>query len=352
MGIAPDVGRPKAGPGPRSVPDERPLVDPELLPAKEYIADATRRIHEARRRVRVIALTIADERETEAFVDALVAAAKRGVDVHVAADTFTYMDLAGRFVPRRYLTPAKRTSLDMARELTEAGARFDWLGQEGGLPWRSRTHTKFCVVDDTVYSFGGVNLDDQGVTNVDYMLRITDHRLAEDITRVYERTRVANTRSKGFRATALQYGKDQVLVDGGLPGDSIIYRRAVKFAKKAKRVVLVSQYCPTGELGRIIASKPNELLFNPPRNAGLMNRILIQASMLITRHRTTYRKRQYLHAKAIVFYMKSGKRVAITGSHNFVRGGVTLGTREIALLTKNPLVIDQIEEFIEQQVRH
>ena len=44
--------------------------------------------------------------------------------------------------------------------------------------------------------------------------------------------------------------------------------------------------------------------------------------------------------------------MAITGSHNFVRGGVTLGTREIALQTKNPLVIDQIEAFIESQVRH
>jgi cardiolipin synthase len=92
--------------------------------------------------------------------------------------------------------------------------------------------------------------------------------------------------------------------------------------------------------------------FNPPRNASRFNRLLIAASMAMTRHHTLYRKRQYLHAKAIVFYLKSGKRVAITGSHNFVRGGVTLGTREIALQTKNSLVIDQIEAFIESHVRH
>jgi len=92
--------------------------------------------------------------------------------------------------------------------------------------------------------------------------------------------------------------------------------------------------------------------FNPPRNASRFNRALISASMAITRHQTLYRKRQYLHAKVIVFYMESGKRVAITGSHNFVRGGVTLGTREIALQTENSLVIDQIETFIEDRVRH
>jgi cardiolipin synthase len=239
----------------------------------------------------------------------------------------------------------------MAKALTDAGATFDWLGQEGGLPWRGRTHSKFCVVDDTVYSFGGVNLDDQGATNADFMLRITDHRLAEDLVRVYARTHHANSRFAGFRSTALKYGKDQVLVDGGIPGDSIIYRRALKYARKSQRIVLVSQYCPTGELGRVIESKPHEMWFNPPRNANHFNRVLIAASMAVTRHRTLYRKRQYLHAKAIVFYLKSGKRVAITGSHNFVRGGVNLGTREIALQTKNPMVIDQIEQFIQSSVR-
>lgn len=352
MGIAPHVGRPKTGPGPVVIPDTRPLEEPELISPQEYIADATRRIHLARRRVRVIALTIADERETEALIEALCAAATRGVDVHVAADTFTYADAAGRFVPKRYISARRRRSMEMATALTEAGVRFDWLGQEGGLPWRGRTHTKFCVVDDTVYSFGGVNLDDQGATNIDFMLRITDHRLAEDLVRVYERTRHANSRVSGFRSAALKYGKDHVLIDGGTPGDSIIYRRALKYARKAERIVLVSQYCPTGELGRAVAATPNEMWFNPPRNASLFNRLLIAASMVATRHRTRYRKHDYLHAKTMVFYLKHGKRVAITGSHNFVRGGVSLGTREIALQTKNPLVIDQIEAFIESQVRH
>ncbi len=352
MDIAQLTSWPKAGPGPARVKDDRLLARAELLSPQDYIADATRRIHDAKRRVRVMALTIADEAETEALLDALVAAAHRGVDVHVAADTFTYADAAGRFVPKRYLTKRRRASMDMARELTDAGATFDWLGQEGGLPWRGRTHTKFCVVDDTVYSFGGVNLDDRGATNVDYMLRIQDHRLAEDLVRVYARTRRANSRFSGFRSSSLRYGKDQVLIDGGLPGDSIIYRRAMKYALKAHRVVLVSQYCPTGDLGKIVASKPHEMWFNPPRNASRFNRLLIRASMAVTHHRTLYRKRQYLHAKVMVFYLKSGKRVAITGSHNFVRGGVTLGTREIALQTKNPLVIDQIERFIETHVRH
>lgn len=331
--------------------DDALLASAHLLTPAAYVADATTRIHDARRRVRVMALTIADEPATEALLDALCAAARRGVDVHVAADTFTYADLGGRFVPKRYLTRRRRSSLAMTLRLEAAGVTFDWLGQEGGLPWRGRTHTKFCVVDDTVYSFGGVNLNDEAVANVDFMMRLTDRQLADDLSRVYERTRLANSRAAGFRSIALTYDKDQVLVDGGIPGDSIIYRRAVKYARKAERIVLVSQYCPTGELGRAIAATPHELWFNPPRNARRVNRVLIAASMLATGYRTRYRRADYLHAKVIVFYLKRGKRVAITGSHNFVRGGVALGTREIALQTKDPHVIDQLEYFIATHVR-
>jgi cardiolipin synthase len=328
----------------------QPLTPATLLAGPEYVANATAAIRQARHRVRLTTLTIADERETGALIEALGAAARRGVDVDVAADAFTYIDGAGTFLPKGYLSQRRRSSNDLAHALRSAGVRFTWLGRDTGLPWRGRTHTKFCVVDNVIYSFGGVNLDDQGVTNIDYMLKVADERLADDLTQVYDRILTANSHERGHRSKALKYGKDQVLVDGGIPGDSIIYRRALKYARKATRVLLVSQYCPTGELGREITTKPHELWFNPPRNAAPFNRILIAVSMLVTGHRTRYRKAQYLHAKCIVFYLPHGKRVAITGSHNFVKGGVTLGTREIALQTQNPLVIDQIEDFFRRNV--
>ncbi len=327
------------------------LPEPVLLPAQDYIADATRAVEKAKRRVYMIALTIADGRETGELLDAVAAAAARGVDVRVAADVFTYADVAGTFLPRSYLTNKARRSMSLVRELVGAGAMFDWLGRERGLIWRGRTHTKFCVVDDAVYSFGGVNVDDAGVTNVDYMIKVVSRELADDIVAVYARIRFANLTKVGRRSRSLKYGKDRVLVDGGLVGDSIIYRHACALAKKADRIVLVSQYCPTGRLGRLIKAVPHEFYFNPPENARAANRILIRASMLWSRTRTRYTRRQYLHAKAIIFYKESGKAVAITGSHNFVKGGVALGTREIALQTKNPAVIAQIERFIDERVR-
>jgi cardiolipin synthase len=322
-----------------------PLATPELMVAQHYIADATALIRTAKHRVYLMALTIADGRETDALIHALVGAARRGVEVHLAADVFTYADAAGAFLPRRYQSKRRRASSALAQKVTEAGGTFTWLGKERGLIFRGRTHSKFCVVDDVAYSFGGVNLDDQGATNVDYMLRVADSRVADDLVAVYRRVQQMNTAERGHRSMALKYGKDQVLVDGGLVGDSIIYRRALKYAHRAQRVLLISQYCPTGELGDVIKSKPHEFYFNPPANASFFNHVLIRTSMIMNRTSTKYRNKQYLHAKCIVFYLKGGKRVAITGSHNFVYGGVMLGTREIALQTKNPAVIDQIENF-------
>ncbi|PKQ26742.1 MAG: hypothetical protein CVT64_03320 [Actinobacteria bacterium HGW-Actinobacteria-4] len=348
MAIA--IESPIAGISTTAEPSVASLRAPELLVAQRYIADATHLIAHARDRVYLMALTIADGKETDRLIDALVTAAARGVEVHVAADVFTYADAAGAFLPKRYQSKRRRASSGLAQRVTASGATFTWLGSERGLIFRGRTHTKFCVVDYVAYSFGGVNLDDQGATNVDYMLKVADARLADALVAVYRRVKHMNGLERGHRSKALTFGKDQVLVDGGLVGDSIIYRRALKYARKAQRVLLISQYCPTGELGAVIKSKPHELYFNPPANASFLNHVLIRTSMVVNRTATKYRKKQYLHAKCIVFYLKNGKRVAITGSHNFVYGGVMLGTREIALQTKNPDVIDQIEDFFATQV--
>ncbi|WP_082099689.1 phospholipase D-like domain-containing protein [Demequina maris] len=327
------------------------LASPQLLPAEEYVADATRRIHDAKRRVLLTTLTIAHDHRTDDLIDALVWAARRGVEVSVAADVFTYADAAGTFLPTGYRTKLWRRSDTLASKLIHAGVRFTWLGREKGLPWRGRTHTKFCVVDDVAYAFGGVNLDRKGIENTDFMLRIADVRLADDLEMVYHQIQHMNLHERGHESLELPFGTDRVLVDGGIPGDSIIYRRALELARQAERVLLVSQYCPTGELGKVISERENELWFNPPRNASPVNRVLITSSMLWTGHRSMYTSRHYLHAKAIVFFGEDGARTAITGSHNFVEGGVRLGTREIAMETRRAETVDQLLDFHALYVR-
>ncbi|WP_156156079.1 hypothetical protein [Demequina maris] len=117
------------------------LAPAQLLVGEDYVSDATRRIRDAKRRVLLTTLTIAHDHRTDDRSEALVWAARRGVEVSVAADVFTYADAAGTFVPTGYRTKAWRKSDTLASKLIREGVRFTWLWREKGLPWRRRTHT-------------------------------------------------------------------------------------------------------------------------------------------------------------------------------------------------------------------
>lgn len=327
------------------------MPTPKLLITPDYIADAITAITKAKHRVLFMSLMFTDDDATDEFVDALQAAAERGVNVQIAADLFTYGELGGHFVPFKFFTKKARATTKTVRELTDAGVIFNWLGRFSTTPVNGRTHIKFLVVDDVAYSFGGVNLHGKDITeNIDYMFKCDDARLADDLAHEFTQITKADSGHYAYRSHKFNFGKHTVLTDGGFQGDSIIYRRACELAREAKDILLVSQYCPTGKLGRLLKSTNSRLYFNPPELAGALNRAVISVGMLFSRHKTSYTRGRYLHAKFIIFTMPNGKKVALTGSHNFVYGGVLLGTREIALETTDKKIIRQLEAFFAAHV--
>lgn len=318
---------------------------PKLLLPAAYVSDAAKHIRLAKTRVSFLCMVVADDPATDELIDALSEAAERGVSVEVAADIFTYGELGGFFLPTRYRSKQSRATTRMSKRFIKSGVKFTWLGRSHATIFSGRTHIKWCMVDDTVYSFGGVNLYEKGIANTDYMFKIDDSVLADKLIDEYHRLVRADAGSYSYRSHSFTHGDDTVLIDGGIFGDSIIYRRACKLASKATKVTFVSQYCPTGKLSRILKRTDSRLYFNPPMNAHDLNRPLIRISMFLTGHKTLYAKSRYLHAKFMIFDMPDGRRIALTGSHNFVSTGVVLGTREIALQTENPQTIKQLEDF-------
>lgn len=325
---------------------------PILLPAADYLPEATDAIKKAKTRVLFMALMITDDTSTDKFVDALGEAAERGVQVEVAADVFTYGELGGHFVPVKFFTKESRNTTAMVRELKSKGVKFSWLGRFSATPFTGRTHIKALVVDDVVYSFGGINLYGKEVlSNADYMFRCEDERLADDIVHECSQITKADGKNYAYRSHKFNYGDNLVLTDGGFQGDSIIYRHAVELAKQADKILLVSQYCPTGKLSRILKKKDSSLYFNRPELAGYLNKLVIAAGSFFSGQKNLYTRNKYLHAKFIIFTMPDGNKVALTGSHNFVYGGVLLGTREIALETRDPKIIKQLEKFYKEYVK-
>jgi len=324
----------------------------KLVLPPDYIAQATELINKAEKRVFLIAMVIADHPATHDLMLALEAAARRGVAVSVTADIFTYGEVSGGFLPIKYYSPGIKDVHHMVKSLKAAGVKFLWLGRGRMTLFNGRTHTKWCVIDDTSFVFGGVNVYQGGVAeNTDYMFRVENNRLADRLG--YEQKRIAKAEhtSTNYPSVTYELEGNSVLIDGGIVAHSVIYRRAVELAREATSVVFVSQYCPTGKLARVFKKKNVELYFNRPEQANSLNKALIRFSMLMSGFKTLYKKEPYLHAKFIIFTMPDGSKVAITGSHNFAFTGVLFGTREIALETSNTSVISQLESFYKKYIK-
>lgn len=316
-----------------------------LLEPLAYIQDITKRIGRAKRRIVLFTHIIAYDESTKALVDALCAAAKRGVTVEVAGDIYTFGILGGYLSLPIVANERLRRLRTMQHKLKQAGVNYRWIGQFGPFLFAGRTHVKWCVVDDDVYGFGGVNLYKQGVEIADYMLHVRDAELANNIEHEHDRIARADRNGRWYRSHHFPCLVGTVYIDGGKPFNSLIYRRACELAEQASSILYVSQYCPTAKLGKILAAKQAKLYFSRWQLIGGANRALIRFSMALTGYKTLYTRSIYNHAKYIIYTMPDGSKVALSGSHNFVHGGVILGTREIALETRDPSIIAQLENF-------
>lgn len=323
----------------------------KLISPTHYVREAAEAVSKARTRVYLMSMVIADHEATHPLIAAAEEAAKRGVEVVIAGDIFTFGEVGGGFLPFRYYSHGARSANHMVRNLKKAGVKFHWLGKGRITLYHGRTHSKWCVADDTVYTFGGVNLYEEGIQNIDYMFAHTDTKLADRIVEEQKRVQKAEARSSNYPSVAFEHGDMTVLIDGGIIGQSVIYRRAVELAEKASHITFVSQYCPTGKLSRILKKKSTVLYYNRPLQAEGLNRIVIRIGQFTSGLVTEYKKARYLHAKCIIFTFEDGSKAAITGSHNFAYTGVLLGTREIALETRDPKIIAQLENFIEKEVK-
>lgn len=319
---------------------------PKLLVADDYVKDAIKAVNAAKDRICLLTMIISYDELTKGLIDAITNAKQRGVKVDVAVDTFTYLEIGGNLRFNTSRSQKTRSIDSLKRTLKSADIKVNWLGRDTLLILSGRTHCKWLIVDDTAYTFGGVNLYGKGVSNTDFMLRYDNKDLSDYLIKEYRRIVKAEKNKTKYRSHYFDTTIGRVLIDGGRVSDSIIYRRAKQLIADAESVVYVSQYCPTGKLAQLLKNKPARLYFNPWQQSTSMNALFIRISSWRTSLKTDYSRQPYIHGKFIICSMPGGSKVAITGSHNFAGGGVWLGTREIALETDNAKIIRQLEDFV------
>lgn len=320
----------------------------KLLSTSEYVTDITAAINASERSIAILSLVISQDDKTSTILDALKRAANRGVYVSVAMDLFfSYREFGAGRSPFHNLREHTQAIRRLKSELERAGVHVRWLGQAGPLLFSRRTHTKWYIVDDDVYCFGGINLYAAGLRSLDYVLKSHDPQLAERLTKEHRRILSSDRNGSAYRSYAFG-DKNKVLIDGGMIGDSIIYRHVCRYTARASSVTYVSQYSPSGKLSRLLNKTPSKLYYNPSANASSANYVLLKFNEWFFPGKNHYVHTTYLHAKCMLFTMPDGEKIAITGSHNFSAGGVWLGTREVALETRDPQVIAMIEKFIKR----
>lgn len=329
------------------------LVSPQLLLPEDYISQAAGLARQARRRIYIVSMSLVDCPATHDLIDAVLSAARQGVDVHIDADLLTFIWNRGARLTSALAGQRQRTTDQLRRDLQQAGAKFRWLGLQRVPYVLGRTHSKWTIIDDDIFTFGGVNLDQSGIAERnDYIFHLRDPDIADRLVHEQQLIERVDLSLRRVRNHEVQTAYGTMLLDSGRFNQSIIYDHAIKLAEAAQELLIVTQYCPTGKLGQILRDKKARVYFNPKGSAvDPINNVMIGDKNVVDGQLNLYHRSKYLHAKFMIGTMPDGSRRAITGSHNFTAIGVRTGTREIALETAESSIIKQLENFYDRFVK-
>jgi cardiolipin synthase len=320
----------------------------KLVTAQAYFDTLLHQLPKAKKRIVLHAMTILWGPRTEQLLPILTEAARRGVDVRVVGDIYS------KFVPRlprpfRDKLPPWKQVAKLNEQLRVAGVHVAYAGKLGTNPFKHRIHSKCTIIDDLVYSFGGINITDDSLDNHDYMIEASSPRLADylyDLVRAIEADGSAPLQNRKERITE----DTTLLFDGGSAGMSVIYDTACELVADAKKAYFVSQMCPSGRLAPLLKATDNECYFVRFSQADFPASLVLARDKARYRIKSRYHGETYIHAKLILTIGKDGRRHVLTGSNNFSWRGVAYGTKEIALHSTNPGLWQELYDFMQQEI--
>jgi hypothetical protein len=307
-----------------------------------YYAQLLTKVRSAKHRVLIAAMAVRSSPLTAPILAEAAQAARRGVNVRIIADPYGLTPFA-----RDTYTSASafKVLVRQTREQLDAirlnGGTIHWIGHIGINPFKGRYHPKITVVDNTTYSFGGINFD--GTHAIDYMLHAQDTTLAEQLWQLSG----DNTHGLPAQDVSLRLNlSNMLLFDAGIPGKSIIYERACSLTKDARKVYFISPLCPSGRLAELLKSTQSICYFNRPSQESGFTRLALAWDAWRTGVPNQYEGTADFHAKCMLFEMSDGAKVVLSGSNNFSWRGVAFGTKEIALQSTDPQLWKSLHDIV------
>lgn len=310
-----------------------------------------------------------EESEIGRLLEALQGAARRGADVRLMIDAYS-------FIVKRNITPGPLLfQKTLPRRLfgiyRQRFAPLDELRRSGGhytivnppkralaMPFAGRSHIKFAVINNSVF-IGGCNLSSPH--ELDMMSEWQDEQTADWLCDFEEQVAtngsVKATLNNKDLSKALSKS-ESLLIDSGVPDQSIIYDKALALIDQAERhIYLTCQFFPNDKTSQHLAAAVRrgvdvKVVYNHPSqhsfplnllHHGVKQHEKIKHPKELFDHQLP-KQYPYIHAKLL-----ATDKGTLLGSHNYVRAGVKLGTAEIALFTTNAKfgsdAIEVIESF-------
>lgn len=320
----------------------------KLLGAEDYYQTLLKEVPKAKKRVVIAAMAMLWGERTAPIFVMLQDALDRGVKVTILLDNFTRLTNLLGLRPSSSGKERLRQTFRTLEGLSGQGAKVHLFGKIGLIPHKGRCHVKVAVIDDTSYSFGGVNFIDEALANTDYMLMSKNPEVADCLEQLVGK--ICKTRPP-LADGEVKMGKDtSILFDGGQPGRSLIYERACELTSQAKRVYFASQMVPSGELARLLHETDSIVYSNRPEQLPSLGGLAQAFDQQKYRVDNSYTGPGFIHAKFMLFEMPNGRKVALSGSHNFSYRGVSFGTQEISLYSKDPGLWDQLFGYLQRNI--
>lgn len=319
-----------------------------FMPAASYFDALMTGIPRAQKRIVIHAMIIWWGPHNEQLVPLLIDAAKRGVEVRFVGDIYSKFQA---LMPRlsRPAGSSWQHTVEVNDRLKKAGVRITYTGKVGLNPYKNRCHSKITLIDDHIYTFGGINFSDDSFENHDYMLEMHDASFAEELYTLVSTLEQSPKQSLPDHRQPI--GNDATLLfDGGTPGTSAIYETACDIVARAKKVYFVSQMSPSGKLAKLLTETDYECYLIRPSQAEPPANLELAWNTLRYGIKNRYTGEQYIHAKFILTENHDDSKHIISGSNNFSWRGVKYGTKEIAIHSTNPELWQDFYTFLQQKI--
>ncbi|HEY7225048.1 MAG TPA: phospholipase D-like domain-containing protein [Micromonosporaceae bacterium] len=297
------------------------------------------------------------------LIDRLCDAAARGARVALAIDAYTLFyprRIGPLLAPRGWARGPSRGRVAAITQLRRAGVACAIVNEHGGGPLRmysGRSHLKIATVGERAF-IGGPSL--HGCDGLDLVVALTDPQVCDRLYRlvaaIVRATDTVAILGRGDQAWSLD-DRTQLLLDAGVPGQSLIMARALHVIATAREnLTITCQYFPTGVLAHRLHAAHRRgvavhIAFNHPSRHDQLAGVhrLILAAARLRRPRVFFAHQvsvdfPKLHAKAI-----ASENTAMVGSHNLAAVGVRLGTSEIAVLRADPVFARAVRAAVLEQ---